>query len=291
VREFNRELLRRAELTRAEMLLVYKGWWVRAETLDELRSRGVACYNYYPDVSFVAHGPYIPEALPRYDWVFTSKSFHLRDLPAQLGVTRVSLLQLAFDRDLHRPVELTAEDRRLYDCQVSYNGSYSPKREEVMRGLILRRPDLDIKVFGPGWHRAHDRAALGRALRGPMPQGEDYVRATCASQINVAIMSEVRRGASRGDQVAKRTFDMPACGGFVLHERTDELLELFREDEEVACWSDADELAEKVDVYLADPARRRAIAERARARVAGRDSWDHRIADILAHHQAATGSA
>jgi hypothetical protein len=290
VREYNRELLDRVELLRAEMVVVFKGTWVLAKTLDELRRRGVACYNYYPDVSFFDHGPYIPAALPHYDWVFTSKSFGIDDMRRHLGVTRASVLQLAFDRDVHRPVELTEEDHRLYDCDVSFNGRFSPKRGEVMAEVVRRRPGVDIKIFGAGWERARDSAALRPALVGPIPQGEDYVRATCASKINVAIMSEVRRGASRGDQVARRTFDMPACRGFLLHERTEELLELFREDEHVVCFSDADELVEKIDVYLADPVARRRIAERAYALVQSRDSWDHRVATILAHHRARSDS-
>ena len=59
-----------------------------------LRAMGVRTYCFFPDVSFRAHGPWIPNALPEYDWVFTTKAFGLDDMREQLGVTR-SLFQVS----------------------------------------------------------------------------------------------------------------------------------------------------------------------------------------------------
>ncbi|MGQ0713202.1 MAG: hypothetical protein ACT4PJ_05665, partial [Gemmatimonadaceae bacterium] len=110
VREYNRELQLQARRLEPEMLLVFKGVWVRGGAVRALQAQGVRCYNYYPDVSFRAHGPYIPGALPQYDWVFTTKTFGLDDMREQLGVTRASHIQFAFDPDLHRPVPMTPRD-------------------------------------------------------------------------------------------------------------------------------------------------------------------------------------
>jgi spore maturation protein CgeB len=74
----------------------------------------------------------------------------------------------------------------------------------------------------------------------------------------------------------------------MLHERTDEVASLFREGVECACFADAEELARTVDEYLADAERRAAVAARGRELVWSRDSWDHRIRDILATHEGAS---
>ena len=80
VREFNDALLRRASYLTPDLLLVFKGTFVRVDALRALRQRGVRCYCFYPDVSFTVHGPYLPEALPEYDWVFCTKRFGVRDM-------------------------------------------------------------------------------------------------------------------------------------------------------------------------------------------------------------------
>src|SRR6185437_17120834 len=95
--------------------------------------------------------------------------------------------------------------------------------------------------------------------------GEEYVHAITASSINLGILAESRIGASSGDNITSRTFHIPASGGFMLHERTDELLELFTEDVSVAFYDGPQELIAKVDKYLPLTMSRRRIADCGRA--------------------------
>jgi spore maturation protein CgeB len=52
-----------------------------------------------------------------------------------------------------------------------------------------------------------------------------------------------------------------------------------------ACFADADELIEKVDLYLADDERRSRVTESGHHLVRSRDSWDHRVREIVARHE------
>ena len=281
--EFNRRLLQEAERTAAEMLLVFKGTFVRGETLDQLRARDVRSFCFYPDVSFRTHGPYLPEALPRYDWIFTTKSFGILDLQSQLGVRHVSLVRHAFDPDLHRPTSPTPSDIERYGCDVSFIGTWSPKKERMLRELHARLPNVRMRIWGAQWTASNRRRGLETVVQGRPVEGEEYVRAIAASKINLCILSEPRVGSSAGDQVTSRTFHIPACGGFMLHERTAELREVLREPHEVACFAGVDELIAQVEHYLADDAQRASIASRGRERVESAHSWDHRIREILDH--------
>lgn len=285
VREFNRELLRLAERTAPELLLVFKGTFVRADALVALRRMGVRTYCFFPDVSFRTHGPYLPRALVQYDWVFTTKSFGLADLREQLGVTRASVLPHAYDPDLHRPVELSPGDRARYGCDVSFIGTWSPKKEAVLRGVIERRPALRLRVWGDQWDRVPTSSPLRPAIQGHAVVGEEYVRAIAGSAINLGILSERRVGSSGGDQITSRTFHIPAAGGFLLHERTAEVLDLFEEGRSIACYDGLDELVARIDEYLGAADRRREVARRAREVVCAAHSWDHRIQQILAVHE------
>jgi hypothetical protein len=285
-RELNAELLLQAKRLRPEFLLVFKGRFITPGTITALRKLGVRCYNFYPDVSFRAHGPHLPKVLPEYDWIFTTKSFGLADMREQLGVTRASLMLFAFDPDLHRPMNLSDQDRRIFECDVSYIGTWSPKKEELLAEIVRRRPDVNLRIWGEQWWKATTgKQLLQRAIGGREVMGAEFVKAICSSAINLSIMSEKRVGASNGDQVATRTFSVPACGAFVIHDRTDEVLQLFKEDHEIVCYSDMDDLIRKIDTYLANPAERRAIAGRGQAVVRARHSWDNRVREVLSHHE------
>ena len=283
VREFNRELVIQTERHRPELLLVFKGSFVRGPTLDRLRELGVRTYCFYPDNSFRAHGPYIPEALPRYDWVFTAKSFGVGDMRAQLGVTRASLLLHGFDPDLHRPLPLSADELATYGCDASFIGTWSPKKERMLATLRRKQPSLRLRVWGEQWSNAR-ATELRDAIGGHEVVGEQYVRAIRASSINIALLSEQRDRSSSGDRITSRTFHIPAVGGFMLHERTPEVEARFREDVECGFFEDAEDLALKVHAFLHDAERREEITRRGHDLVWARDSWDHRIREIVAKH-------
>lgn len=282
VGEFNRRLLQQAERTAADLLVVFKGTFVRAETLRALRARGVRLVCFYPDVSFRAHGPYLPAALGEYDCIFTTKSFGVHDLDAQLGVRHVKLVRHAFDADLHRPITPSRDDIERYGCDVSFIGTWSPKKEQIVRTLHARLPHVRLRIWGEQWHTSARRSGLESVVQGKPVEGEEYVRALVSSKINLGILSEHRAGSSSGDQITSRTFHIPACGGFMLHERTPEVLEILSEPTEVVCYADSDELVAQVGRFLEDDAGRVVIAKRGHERITASHSWDHRIREILA---------
>jgi len=144
-------------------------------------------------------------------------------------------------------------------------------------------PNVRMRIWGEQWSAANRRRGLETVVQGRAVEGEEYVRAIAASKISLCILSEPRTGSSAGDQITSRTFHIPACGGFMLHERTAELLEVLREPDEVACFADVNELVGQVEQYLADDAQRARIAARGRERVESGHSWDHRMREILDH--------
>jgi spore maturation protein CgeB len=79
-----------------------------------------------------------------------------------------------------------------------------------------------------------------------------------------------------------RTFEVPACGAFMLAERTPEHQEYFREGEEVGYFSSPAELVEKVRYYLTHDNERQCMAEAAYRKVtSGNHTYAHRLQQIL----------
>jgi spore maturation protein CgeB len=264
VREFGEALVAEARHLRPDLFFVFKGRYVTPEAIGAVKALGAVAINFYPDVSFLAHGKHIPRALPAYDWVFTTKTFGLADMEQRLGVRSASFLPHGFDPELHHPIELGAEDLETYACDVSFVGTWSPKKQRMLEHLCASLPSLRVRVWGSQWGPA--RASLGARVEGRHAVGREYVKALVGSKINLAILSEARAGASSGDRITSRTFHIPATGAFMLHERNDEFLEYFREGVECACFGDPDELVAQVERYLSDDAGRRAVAEAGRRR-------------------------
>lgn len=278
--DYQRALIDAAQALRPDLFFVFKGSFVTPQTVDAVRRLGAVAINVYPDVSFTVHGALIPDALPRYDWVLTTKSYGVADLAREIGMTRASFLPHGFDPETHSPVALDARERGIYGCEASFVGTWSPKKEAVMRGLRERLPRMALKIWGNGWERATSVAGA-TTLRAVL--GREYAKAITGAAINIAMLSEAYGEASSGDLTTTRTFEIPAVGGFMLHERTLEAQGFFLEGRDCAMFGDVDELVQKIEYYLAHPQERLAIARSGHERcVSSGYSTDNRVASVVA---------
>lgn len=288
VADYNRALLHEAKMLRPDLLFVFKGAFVKAATLRAIREMGTICIQYYPDVSFRTHGSYLPEALPEYDWIFSTKSFGLKDMADQLSVTNCSFLPHAFDPETHVTVACSPFDAERYACEVSFVGNHSPKKQKIIENLKKAMPGLSLKVWGPvAWK------VLPDLYQNQPVFGREYAKAITLSKINLALLSEQRPGASSGDLITSRTFHIPASGGFMLHERTVETEEHFEDGKECVLFSDHDEMIDKIHYYLAHDDERCAIAAAGRQRCldSGYSTDDRARVIITKFHELCTQDA
>jgi spore maturation protein CgeB len=90
------------------------------------------------------------------------------------------------------------------------------------------------------------------------------------------------RRANR-DTFTDRSFELPAMGCFMLAERSDEHMALFREGIDAEFFDGIDELITKVDHYLADDEARMRIATSGYRRVvSGKHTYFDRFSEIVA---------
>ena len=285
VREYNAAILRAAGTFKPDLLLSFKAQYVQPHTLRALRDRGISLYNYYPDTSAFAHGPLLAQSLPEYDCVFYTKRFWDQDVRQRVSLRKSAYVRHGYDMEIHRPIELEERDKAQYQSDLVVIATHTKYKEEVLHGLFGLRPRLKLTVWGNQWRQRCTSARVRQFIKGEPLVGDSYAKAICGAKINLALLSGTARGSSRGDETTTRTYEIPACGGFMLHERSPELLELYEEGEEVACFSSPQELAEKIDYYLAHPEERDAIAGAGHRRCVPAYSYDNRMAEILRWHE------
>jgi glycosyltransferase involved in cell wall biosynthesis len=259
VAEYSRALIAEAKHLRPHLFFVFKGPYVTVEAMNAIKALGAVTINFYPDVSVVTHGKYIPQSLQLYDWVFTTKTFGLADMERLLGVRNASFLPHAFDPEVHRPFSLDKSDLERYAADVSFIGTWSPKKERFLQHLFDSLPHVRLRIWGAQWEKASTR--LQNAIQQQAVLGTEYAKCIRASRINLGLLSEVRTGASSGDLITSRTFHIPASGGFMLHERSEEVIRYFDEERECSLFSGPEELVARIVYYLADDEKRKSVAE------------------------------
>ncbi|HTU44714.1 MAG TPA: glycosyltransferase [Bryobacteraceae bacterium] len=287
IADFNATLLAAAESYRPHLLLAFKGNFILPSTVRSLRERGIRTYNYYPDRVIFARNSPLEEALGEYDCVFDTKRSWDGDMAKRLRLRDRVVIPHGYDAEIHRPTPIAKEDATLFGSEVSFVGTYTERKERLLDELVWRRSSLAIRIFGNDWKRCRS-PLLKKRVQGTAVNGQSYAKAIAASRINLAIM-----GVSDDalDETTTRTYEIPACGGFMLHERTEEVLTLYEENREVVCFSSADELASKIDHYLKHPSQAKKIAEAGYRRAVPNYSYDHRVRQILEYHETSLGAA
>ena len=279
-KNYNDHIKRQTKIFKPDLVCVYKGTSVFSETLSYIKTQGAPIVCIYPDVSMFDHGKHIPECIPLYDYIFTTKSFGIQDLRKHFQYVNASVIRHCVDPEIHRPIDQTLLGKTDFRCDVSFIGTYSPKKEGLLKELLKLRPELDLKIWGGYWHTSRNEKIL-RAWQNMVILGDIYALAINASCINLSILSEAGGKASSGDLITARTFHIPGAGGFMLHERTPEVLEIFQEGKEVECFDSIEELVEKIGFYLVHNDARVRIAQEGHQKIMSAHTSDHRVAEII----------
>jgi hypothetical protein len=260
INDYNRSVINQAKASNFDFILVFKGMYLKEETLNTLRLCGKPIYNFYPDVSYTDHGAYIPAALKTYDCVFTTKSYHGPKEKQAFGIRDMVLVRHGFDPEVHRPVRLSQAQIKHYGCDVSFVGCWSPEKENLIRYIINNRSNINIIVYGIGWKYSSRefKKALGEKLR-PGAFGDELSIIHNASKVNLGLLSRAAGDTAMSDQTTVRTFQIPASGSFMLHEDTPEVRSYFQPDKEVMLFNGESDLLLKLDKILSNEPLRETI--------------------------------
>ncbi len=289
----NRDVLAAAERMRPDVMWADKVLAMQPRTLDALRARGTTTVSYMIDNFF---GPrrdpgwrLYAKTIPYYDLHCTQRDANVRDY-MRAGARDVIKIQTAYEPTVHFPPPVGwGESNR--DRDVSFVGTPYDQRAAFLTRL-WKESGFAVRVNGGiVWKRALGlEATVGMYQGNGELRNNDYREAIWRSRINLAFLTH-----SNQDEFVHKSFEIAACGGFLLAERSQGHLERFREDEEAVFFSGFEECAAKIRRYLPDAAARERIAHAGlrRALMSGydNDTQVRLIVDRLAAIQHGRGVA
>ena len=186
---------------------------------------------------------YVDASIPLFDLWVTTKSFNADsgELPS-LGVKRVLFVNNSYDPLIHRNLNLPNDGLQEFKGDVSFVGTFEKPRSESL--LYLANNGISVRVWGNGWKKLLNVHPHLKVENYPV-YDDDYAMVICASKINLCFLRKGNR-----DLQTCRSIEIPAVGGFMIHERNTEICTLLREGIDAVFFSNDDELLESVRYWL-----------------------------------------
>lgn len=271
--EFSSEVVEFCRTRRPSVILSTGIAPLTVEALAGIKKLGCYCTNYLTDDPWnPSHrSRWFLRALSIYDHVFTTRRVNLTDLQA-LGVRRVSYLPFAWDPTLCPERKYSENELRDYTADIVFAGGGDLDR--VPYFVALARAGFRVALYGSYW----DRFAGTRNLaRGRLPVS-DLPKAIAGARIALCLVRRANR-----DGHCMRTFEVPAAGGCMLTEDTEEHREILgREGECVLYFRTTDEMIAKARWLLENDTERARLAFAVRAHIrTSSNTYANRVTRIL----------
>lgn len=260
-----RVLINRIQERRPDVTLFYHGHHFDCSSIQAAR-RFTFVTGYHNDDPF---GPQtqmlryrlLKRALCAYDGYHVFRHCNIAEAQAY-GARRVRMLMFYYLPWLHYPERLRASDQERFGSDVVFAGHMEPDSRLTCFSKLVRA-GVKLRIFGRErfWKPALPPDVYLRLSPVVPAQGDAYRSVLCASKIGACFFSKRNR-----DEYTGRAFEVPACGLFLLSERTPTMQTLYREGQEAEFFSSPEEFVDKVAFYLHHESSRERIAQAGRRR-------------------------
>ena len=240
-----------------DIIWIDKGVTILPSTLRFVRERqpSIKLISYSPDNMSLRHNSsrQFEKGLSLYDYHLTVSRPGLEEILVGMGARKVLFLNKGYESSFHHPYHLTEQETKYLGGDVGFIGSWEEKRCRSV--MYLADHGIRVKVWGKGKWKEYAQYSPNLTITGVGLYDENYPKAFCAFKISLCFLRHMN-----SDTYTSRSYEIPACGGFMLAERTEEHKRLFEEDKEAAYFSSNEELLEKCKYYLEHEEERKAIA-------------------------------
>lgn len=271
-----------ASRERPALAVVLDGLDFPVSTIDALRELGIRTAIWFTD------DPYYTEVTadlaPHYDFVFTLER-NCVPFYEQRGCARVHYLPLGVHTVDFRP----RNPRYQLRGDVCFIGSAYWNRIRLFEELLPRMAHRSFKLSGLWWDRLsdyarwRDRIDLGKWM-GPTDTAEQYNAHKIVINVHRAHDdSTFNRNLYNVPAVSPnpRTFEIAACGTLLMSDNREDLAQFYTPGVEIVTYDSAQDMADKMDYYLAHEEERRQIALRGLYRTLRDHTYVSRLSQLL----------
>jgi spore maturation protein CgeB len=268
-------VLSKVETFEPDLVLAQAQAPLTIQSLKRLRRDGVVTAMWF--VEDFRLFTYWKSFAPHYDFFAVIQKEQIFDELQAIGVENALYLPLAAHPEVHKPLELSAADKRKFGSDVSFMGAGYANRRVAFRELIRH----DFKLWGTEWDCDSVLEPYVQ-MAGARVSSEDCVKIFNATKVNINLHSSIQAKelVTGGDFINPRTFEIAACRAFQLVDRRTLMPEAFAEDE-LATFGSMEELQDKIAHYLANAEEREAIAARGQERVLREHTYAARMQTLL----------
>jgi len=272
----NKEILNRVKNKKYDIIFIEKGVSIKPSTLKRVKHLLPLCkiVSYTLDDMMNPNNSSIQyrRSLKFYDFNFTNKKYNVSELHEQ-GAKNVFYFKNGYCSLVHRPIKLNKEEEEFYNADVSFIGTFEKQRKTTL--ISLANSGVNIKVWG--WGVKHEFKHQNIQFLSKHVYGDEYAKVVSASKINLCFLRKANR-----DTETTRSVELPACGGFMIAERTQDHLDLFKEATEAEFFDNDLELKEKIFHYLTHETKRIKIAAGGYQKCLSADySYENQLRTIL----------
>jgi spore maturation protein CgeB len=248
IKRMNEKLLHLVDRENFDLILVFKGEDLFPETMRQIKeSNGAIIASWMGDDPFSYRN--IKNSLISYDFYFIWDSGYLEAL-RDSGVKNAIYMPVYAMPEVFNKMELNVEDKKRYEADVVFVGTWNTRRERVLKQLV----EYDLKIYGNGWHEKSEISK--RYLRPEV----DFLEINKIYNSCKIILNIHHPQSKCGPNF--RTFEAMGAGAFLLDERKRDITSMFVEGEELDLYEDVNELRSKIDYYLDREKERIRIADR-----------------------------
>lgn len=204
-------------------------------------------------VVMTTDNPVVTPGLKSLEWLKGLAEFETVFVPVrlliptfyQLGARRVEHYRLSYNPNVHFPRRVPV------GASISYVGTWGPLQEMWLDRIAA---EFQLRIYGAGWrHAARNSRSRACWARG---QGLD-------SEMAVAISSsKITFNMVRAEHICSysmKTLEIPACGGFMLTNWTEDQAMLFEDGKECVFYNTMGEMVDKARYYLENESEREKI--------------------------------
>ena len=241
----NKRAIRLAAEHKIDILWIEYGVNVYAATIRKIKkiNPNVIALHISEDDMFTRHNMslhFLYGLFRYYDYAVTTKSHNVAQYRAINNKLKTIKINDSYSSSIH-----FFEYDGAYNEMITHIGAFELDRYQKL--LYLCKNGIKVNVWGSGWGNVvaeHNNLIVHDKYVFP----DEYRRIISSCLININFLRKIN-----SDRITSRSIEIPACNGFMLAERTNEQISLFREGIEADYFSSEHELLEKCVYYIENP--------------------------------------